>query len=124
MAYVPVPKDLTKVKSKVLFHLTLRQLVCFGAGGAVGIPLYLLTKGSLGTTTASILMILIVMPFLAFALYEKDGMPLEKVIGIIIRQKWILPGVRPYQTKNLYAVLQEMSEKKEEIFEGKENRKE
>ena len=29
MAYVNVPKDLSKVKSKVLMNLTKRQLVCF-----------------------------------------------------------------------------------------------
>ena len=27
MAYVPVPKDLTKIKSKVMFNLTKRQLI-------------------------------------------------------------------------------------------------
>ena len=32
MAYVPVPKDLTRVKSKFLFNLTKRQVVCFGLG--------------------------------------------------------------------------------------------
>ncbi len=32
MAYVPVPKDLTKVETKVMFNLTRRQLVCFTAG--------------------------------------------------------------------------------------------
>ncbi len=31
MAYVPVPKDLTKVKTKVMFNLTKRQLICFTA---------------------------------------------------------------------------------------------
>lgn len=31
MAYVPVPKDLTKVKTKVAFNLTKRQLICFGS---------------------------------------------------------------------------------------------
>lgn len=29
MAYVTVPKDLSKIKAKVLFGLTKRQLVCF-----------------------------------------------------------------------------------------------
>ena len=29
MAYVPVPKDLNAVKTKVLFNLTKRQLICF-----------------------------------------------------------------------------------------------
>ena len=32
MAYVTVPKDLSRVKTKVLFNLTKRQLVCFGGG--------------------------------------------------------------------------------------------
>ena len=45
MAYVPVPKDLTKVKTKVMFNLTKRQLVCFGGGALVGVPLFFLLKG-------------------------------------------------------------------------------
>ena len=35
-AYIPVPRDLTKVKSKILFNLTKRQLICFGAA-ALGV---------------------------------------------------------------------------------------
>lgn len=33
-AYIPVPRDLTRVKSKVFFNLTKRQLICFGGSGA------------------------------------------------------------------------------------------
>lgn len=44
MAYVSVPKDLTKVKNKVAFNLTKRQLICIGIGAAVGIPLMLYHK--------------------------------------------------------------------------------
>ena len=40
MAYVPVPKDLTKVKSKFIFNLTKRQVICFGLGALVGVPLF------------------------------------------------------------------------------------
>ena len=36
MPFVPVPKDLAKVKTKVAFNLTKRQIVCFGAGGQIG----------------------------------------------------------------------------------------
>ena len=39
MPFVPVPKDLTKVKNKVAFNLTPRQLLCFGGGGLIGVPL-------------------------------------------------------------------------------------
>lgn len=49
MAYVPVPKDLTKVKTKVAFNLTKRQLVCFGGGALVGVPLFFLLRGQPGT---------------------------------------------------------------------------
>ena len=46
MAYVTVPKDLTKVKTKVALNLTKRQLVCFSMAAAVGVPLFFLIKGS------------------------------------------------------------------------------
>ena len=58
MAYVTVPKDLTKIKSKMLFGLTKRQLVCFGSAALVGVPLFFLSKGSMGTTSAALCMIL------------------------------------------------------------------
>ena len=37
MAYVPVPKDLSKIKTKLAFNLTKRQLVCFSSAAAVGL---------------------------------------------------------------------------------------
>ena len=44
MAYVNVPKDLTKIKSKVLFNLTKRQLICFGLAALMGVPLFFLLR--------------------------------------------------------------------------------
>ena len=73
MAYVTVPKDLTKIKSKMLFGLTKRQLVCFGSAALVGVPLFFLSKGSMGTTSAALCMILVMLPFFLFALYEKNA---------------------------------------------------
>ena len=48
MAYVPIPKDLKKVKTKVAFNLTKRQLIGFTIAGLIGIPIYLFiyAKGS------------------------------------------------------------------------------
>jgi hypothetical protein len=48
MAYVPVPKDLTTVKTRVLFNLTKRQFICFGGGALIGIPL-LFAQGTCGS---------------------------------------------------------------------------
>lgn len=106
MAYVSVPKDLTHVKSKVLFGLTKRQIVCFGAGLLMGLPLFFLLRGSVPTSAAALVMIFAMLPGLLFGLYEKHGQPLEVVIGQIVRNRFLMPKVRPYQTNNLYAALE------------------
>ena len=59
MAYVPVPKDLTKVKTKVMFNLTRRQLVCFTAGALVGVPLFFLLREPAGNSMAAMCMMLV-----------------------------------------------------------------
>lgn len=80
MAYVPVPKDLSKVKTKVALNLTKRQIICFSLAGVCGVPVYFLTKNSLGTDVAATLMVIAMLPFFFLAMYEKDGFPAEKDI--------------------------------------------
>ncbi len=111
MAYVPVPKDLSKIKTKLAFNLTKRQLICFSAAASVGLPTYLLTRGALGNSAAMLLMIGLMLPFFFFAMYEKDGLPLEKVLKNIIRTRVLYPRVRPYKTENFYALLSEKEAK-------------
>ena len=100
MPYVNVPNDLSKIKTKLAFNLTKRQLVCFGIAAAVGIPSYLLARSSIGNTAAMFLMMAVA---LLLAMYEKDGLPFEKVVRNVLRARFLRPGVRPYQTENIYA---------------------
>lgn len=125
MAFVKVPKDLTKVKNKILFNLTKRQLICFALAGVVGIPFYLCIKNFVGTDIAAILMITLMLPFFLLALYEKDGMHLETVIRNYIRVKYIYPHTRPYMTENQYQALQDEIQKKEgkQLEQGKDKNK-
>ena len=102
MAYVSVPKDLTKVKNKVAFNLTKRQLICIGIGAAMGIPSYFLLRNVMGNSNAATVMVLLMLPAFLFAMYEKDGLPLEKVLKNMITVKFIRPPVRKYQMENLY----------------------
>ena len=103
MPYVNVPNDLSKIKTKIAFNLTKRQLVCFGGAALVGAPSYLLARNTFGNTAALFLMLGIMLPAFLLAMYEKDGLPLEKVVKNIIRAKYLRPGVRPYKTGNIYA---------------------
>lgn len=105
MPYVNVPKDLSKVKTKVALNLTKRQLICFSAAGAVGIPTYLLTRPSLGNDVSMLLMIGLMLPLFVAAMYEKDGQPFEKVVYHFIRSQFLWPGPRPYRTENIYSAL-------------------
>ena len=115
MAYVTVPKDLTKVKTKVALNLTKRQLVCFSMAAAVGVPLFFLIKGSVPQTAATFLMVLAMLPFFLFAMYEKHGQPLETVIKNIVETKFVRPKERPYQTENFYAVLEKQRKLEKEV---------
>ena len=115
MAYVTIPKDLSRIQSKVLFGLTKRQVSCFGAAALVGVPLFCLAKASLGTTTAALCMILVMLPFFLFAMYEKNGQPLEVFLGHLIQNKFIRPKVRIYQTNNLYSALVRQSQLEQEV---------
>ena len=54
MAYVTIPKDLSKVKNKVFLNLTKRQLVCMGFAAGIGVPFYFLMRDTLGTSNAGI----------------------------------------------------------------------
>jgi N6-adenosine-specific RNA methylase IME4 len=105
MAYVSVPKDLTKVKTKVLFNLTKRQLLCFGISAAIGLPLFFLLKDSAGTTVAAMVMIFAMLPGFMFGVYEKNGQPLEVIGRQMIETCFLRPKERPYQTNNAYAAL-------------------
>ena len=115
MAYVPVPKDLSKIKTKVAFNLTKRQIVCFAVALIVGLPLFFLLKDSAGTSAASFVMIVVMLPCFLMAMYEKHGQPLETVVKNIIQTKFVRPKERPYQTQNLYAVLERQRKLEKEV---------
>ena len=116
MAYVPVPKDLSTVKTKVMFNLTKRQLICFGTGAAVAVPLFFLCKTFMSTTVAAILMILTLLPFMLMAMYEKNGQPLEKIVRNIVQVSFLRPKQRPYRTNNFYAVLERQENLDKEVY--------
>ncbi len=115
MAYVTIPKDLTKVKSKVMFGLTKRQLICFGAAALVGVPLFFLLKSAVSSSAATLCMILVMLPFFLLAMYERHGQPLEVIAGQIIQSMFVRPKERPYQTKNLYAVMEQQIQVNKEV---------
>ncbi|MDR1736994.1 MAG: PrgI family protein [Oscillospiraceae bacterium] len=105
MPYVTFHKDLTRVKTKLAFNLTKRQLICFGAGLLIGVPAYFLCRGALGNEGAVVVMMILMLPAFITALYERDGMPLEKILKHVLTARVRLRQ-RPYKTENIYEYLQ------------------
>ena len=104
-AFISVPRDLSKVKTKVFMNLTKRQLICFGAGALIGVPLFFVLKSTGNISFAAMGMIVVMMPMFFLAMYEKDGQPLEVVARHFYESRFKRPKVRPYRTNNYYAVL-------------------
>lgn len=115
MAYMPVPKDLSKVKTKVLFNLTKRQLICFSVGALIGVPLFFMLRNRIGVSSAALVMVLVMVPAFLLAMYERNGQPLEKVLWNIINVLFLRPKQRPYKTNNFYAVLERQQKLDKEV---------
>ena len=114
-SYISVPRDLTKVKSKVMFNLTKRQLICFGLAALVGVPSFFLLKLAFSISTSVMIMMVIMMPFFFLAMYEKHGQPLEVFLKHFIQANFVTPKVRPYKTDNYYAALIRQAKAEEEV---------
>nr|WP_330413297.1 PrgI family protein [Mediterraneibacter gnavus] len=94
--------DKGKKKNKVVLNLTKRQLLCLSIAAAMGLPFYFFTKDWIGTSNAATGMVILMVPAFLFAMYEKDGMPLEKILFHIIQVKLQRPAVRKYEIENFY----------------------
>ena len=116
-SYISVPRDLGKVKSKIFFNLTKRQLICFSIAAVVGVPLFFLVKKSGNVSLAAMTMIAVMLPFFFLAMYEKDGMPLEVILDHFFEAKFRRPKDRPYVTNNYYSLLIRQYEAEKEVEE-------
>lgn len=114
-AYISVPRDLTRVKSKILFNLTKRQLICFGTAALIGVPLFFLIKRSGNVSLATMVMMIVMLPLFLLAMYEKNGQPLEVIVKQFIQAKFIRPKIRPYQTINYYDALIRQNKLEQEV---------
>ncbi|MDD3417254.1 MAG: PrgI family protein [Lachnospiraceae bacterium] len=114
-SYISVPRDLTKIKSKVMFNLTKRQLICFSLAVLIGVPSFFLLKRIGSTSMAAMGMMVVMMPLFFMAMYEKNGQPLEVIMSHFIQANFIRPKIRPYQTENYYAALIRQTKTEEEV---------
>lgn len=115
MAYVSIPKDLSRVKSEFLFNLTKRQVVCFGLGALTGVPAFFLAKDALGVSPSVLLMMLLMLPFFLLAMFERHGQPLEVLIRHFIQARFVRPRIRVWQNDNFYQTIERSIRNQQEV---------
>ena len=115
MIYVTVHKDLANIKTKVLFGLTRRQVICFGAAALIGVPLFFLLRNTVSSSSATIWMVLAMLPFFLFAMYERNGQPLEVFLKHMVQTIFVRPKIRTYQTTNIYAEVERQEKLRKEV---------
>lgn len=96
MIEIKIPKEIRDYKEKFLFGLTIRQFIFLGLALAICVPLYVFGKDYLGSDATSWIIIIIAIPILAFGFFRFEGMPFERFLVIVFRQKFAEPQKRKY----------------------------
>ena len=115
MASAIVHKDLANIKRKVLFGLIGRQIICFGAAALVGVPLFFLLRDTVSSSTATLCMIIVMFPFFMFAMYERNGQPLEVFLRHMVQAVLVRPKIRVYRTTNIYVETERLDKLRKEV---------
>ncbi|MDE5772709.1 MAG: PrgI family protein [Ruminococcus sp.] len=102
--YVSIPKDLNDIKEKFVMGFTKRQVICFGIGLAVGVPVFFLTRIALGMSGAIFAMGACAAPAILCGLYRKNGVFLEKQVKYM-HEYFTRPRKRYYRTINIFECI-------------------
>lgn len=106
---VKIPKDFNDIRQKFIFGLTKRQVVSFGIGFVIGLPVFFILKSYAGLTAGIIGMGIAASPAVLCGLYKKNGLYFDKYIKnlfVFIKS----PRKRIYKTYSVFEYVQMMSE--------------
>lgn len=98
---VRVPKDLNDIRQKFLLGLTKRQVISFGIGFIIGIPVFFILKSYAGLSAGILGMGCAASPAILCGLYRRNGLYFEKYIKNMFRFLKA-PRKRIYRTCNVY----------------------
>ena len=86
---VDIPMEIENYKEKIIFGMSLRQLVCFSSAVVAGVGAYFVCTKALHMSmdAASYVIIFLAMPLMALGFIKKDGQPFEKYLALMLRQR-------------------------------------
>lgn len=118
---VRIPKDIMEYQEKIIFGLSLRQLICSTVAIALGILSYIMLIRTMPRQVVSYIVILIAMPAFATGFVRKDGFTFEKYAAMILRHKLGIKK-RTYQTELLVDKPLPEEEEGESVYTRKDGK--
>ena len=118
MQILEINKEILMEKDTLFMGLTVRETVFAALGVSVTAGGSMLVQSTaLGMQGGSWIAILAGMPLFALGFWKKNGMPLEKYLGAVMRSKFSAPQKRPVRYPNIHYDLL-IKEKEEENGEN------
>lgn len=97
------------IKEKFIAGFTKRQVICFGIGLAIGVPVFFLAKGAVGLSGGVFAMGCCAAPAILCGLYRKNGVYLEQQVKYMA-EYFKRPRKRYYRTVNIYECIEHQIE--------------
>ena len=80
-------------------------------------PLFFVLRDAAGNSGATLGMMAVMLPMFFLAMYQKNGQPAEKILRYYFQARFVRPKVRPYKTRNYYALLMKGDDTRDSVSE-------
>ena len=101
MIQVQMSRDIREYSPKVISVLDLRQVVCVALSASYGLPILMMATG-LPIEVRIMFAVLLMFPVAACGWINFQGMPFEKLVVHIVKNRILTPHQRIYRTKNMF----------------------
>ena len=106
MIEIEVPKDINKYEAKLISSFTTRQTACLAGGLLLAVPTFMFLKERMPTDVVSIIVCIILAPFICFGWIKPYGMKFEQFLRSAFISNVLSPKVRKYVTINQYEFVE------------------
>ena len=122
MIVVRIPEEIRKYKEKLMFGLTVRQLLAVALALVICVPLYFFGRGRISEELLSWVVIIVAFALASIGFFSFHGMPMEKFALAFLRF-YVYPCKRKYKAENAFRVWQNKAIKEETPKTRRERRK-
>lgn len=105
MIEIEIPKDMNKYEAKLFGPFTTRQTICFVIACVLGIPTFLFLRERVVTDVASIVTMIVFIPFILVGWIKPYGMHFEDFARSAFISNFLAPNKRKYVTINQFELL-------------------